>query len=291
MAKKGKGSGSWALALLGFAAGILAVVVFIRLTEPDKPPMEAPKPQAVVPLPDAAPVAEPAVEPPKTFVPPPRVSIVIDDMGGDLKTFKELMALDAPVTIAVMPHMKHSKEIAAQAHAKGLEVIMHLPMEPKDMGDNDPGPGALLVAMRPDEVRTQMENDLKTIPYAIGVNNHMGSRFTEDEGLMRTVLDVAKKNRLFFLDSRTSSNSVAGRLARELAVSSADRSVFLDNTRDKNYIKGQIRELAAIARKKGKAIGIGHPYPETIAALKEAISELENEGVEVVGLSELVQKR
>lgn len=294
--KRGKGPSSWATAAIGFLVGVAAVFLIIRYAGNDRverPGVSAP-PSEQRPPADTAPRADGgigAVTPLPPVVAPPRISIVIDDMGADIEKLRELMRLDSPITVAVMPHLKYSAKVATEAHARGWEVIMHLPMEPKDMGENDPGIGALLVVMTPEEVRTQMANDFKTVPYALGVNNHMGSKFTEDAGLMTVVMQEVKRKNMFFLDSRTSPDSVAGKLARNMKVDSADRNVFLDNTREKGYIKGQIRELVAIARKKGKAIGIGHPYPETIEALMETVDDLDKEGVTVVRLSELIENR
>lgn len=220
----------------------------------------------------------------------PRVAIVIDDMGQDLRKLDELLKIGAPITVAVLPRLVHSRDVALGAHSSGLEVILHLPMEPKNSGpeEHDPGKGALLTGMRITDVKARIEEDLKDVPYATGVNNHMGSLFTEDTELMRAVLEVIKSKDLYFLDSRTTSASVANRLASEMGVRNGMRNVFLDNNRDEDYIRGQIKELAAIAKKRGKAIAIGHPYPETLEVLKENVSMLKSQGIEVVRLSDLI---
>ncbi len=292
--RKNRGLLKWGgLFVLGFVAGAAFVFFlfengYIPRPSPEVTLPTAPKPEER-PLPPEAPLAPEAPQPPEARY-YPRVAIVIDDMGQDPKKLKELLMLKEPITIAVMPHLRYSREVASEAYSNGLEVLLHLPMEPRDTEDHDPGKGALLTAMSADEVRAQVERDLKSVPNAIGINNHMGSKFTEDEALMRAVLQVVKKKEMFFLDSRTSSNSVAGRLARELGVRNADRNVFLDNNRDVKYIKGQISELVSIAKKRGKAIGIGHPYPETIEALKETVSELDGKGIKIVRLSEIIEQ-
>lgn len=281
----------WAVLLAGFIAGVAVVLLLVKFSGLFVPVRPARPKVATLPPPPPPEVAGPIAPgaPPAVGKPYPRVAIVIDDMGQDMARLKDLVALNAPITVAVLPNLIHSKQTATEAHQRGLEVLLHLPMEPRETGSNNPGKGALLVDMGPDEIKRKMEEDLKTVPFATGINNHMGSRFTEDEGRMRTVLGVVKKKKMYFLDSRTSPHSVAGRLAAELGVRNADRNVFLDNTLEKDYIKGQIAELVAIAKKHGSAIAIGHPHPQTIEAIKESLESL-NGSVEIVGLSEIVDK-
>lgn len=293
--KKKRGPFFWGLAVLGSVTGVVALIILFNYTDLIRAPGKQAQPPPVKPVP--AEPEKPAAKPPeKTETAPPpearhyaRVAIVIDDMGQDIKKLNELLKIDAPIAIAVLPNLKYSKETAGLAYRSGHEVLLHLPMEPRDSVDNDPGKGALFTAMTSDEVSRQVEDDFRTVPFAIGINNHMGSKFTEDEALMRTVLEVVRRRHLFFLDSRTTSNSVAGRLAREMGLKNAERNVFLDNTRDRTYIKAQIAELAAIAKKRGSAIGIGHPYPETIEALKGSVADLSADGIEFVRLSELLK--
>jgi len=301
MARKKKGSSlSWLLLTLGFVAGVGVALFFFKffvVPGPEAPPVKPPSTAVRAPEPPAPayPVEPPAApEPeavPETVVKPParaRLAIIIDDMGPDIRKLKELLEVGGDLTVAVMPDMRDSARIASLASSKGLDVIVHMPMEPKEAGEHDPGDGALLVAMTPEEIRARVEEGMKTVPGAIGINNHMGSKFTESSGGMREVLKVVKKNEMLFVDSRTTANSVAGRMARELGVPSADRNVFLDNTRDVEYIKRQLNEAVRHAKKNGRAVAIGHPYPETIRALKEAVPALASEGVEVVGVSEVV---
>ena len=287
---------------MGFLIGVAFVMAVFRFgvldfgkTAPEeKPsaryvPLLPPKPAPTTPpaprVPTAPPVIGAAVEKKS-----PRLAIVIDDMGPDIDKLRQLLDVGGPITVAVMPHQRFSRETADEAYVNGLDVLMHLPMEPKDLNAHDPGKGALLVAMTPPEVRAQMENDLATIPHAIGINNHMGSRFTENEPLMGEVLEVLRGKDLFFLDSRTTARSVAIRLATRMGVPNAGRNVFLDNTREVGYIKKQIFEAARLAKKNGTAIAIGHPYPETIQALREALPELAASGVRVVRLSEVIEQ-
>lgn len=288
----GRGPIPWGLVVLGFVLGAAVLMLVVELGPYFKPalpqkaeiPLEKP-PEETKPEP---PVQE-KVEKPAPQPSYPRVAIVIDDMGQDLKKLKEIFQLNAPITIAILPYLSHSADEAREAHARGIEVLLHLPMEPHDTADNKPGKGVLLTAMSEKEVRAQVENDLTSVPFAVGVNNHMGSKFTESEPQMRVVLDEVKKREMYFLDSRTTPRSVGGRLARELGMRSADRNVFLDNTRDKAYIKDRINEAVNIARKNGVAVAIGHPYPETIEALREAVPVLQASGVRIVKLSEIIE--
>ncbi|MEE9614828.1 MAG: divergent polysaccharide deacetylase family protein [Thermodesulfobacteriota bacterium] len=293
--RAGKGKGA---PLFTPAAAVLIVVAFVLgaviaaliggyIDTGSVPPEET----GVAAVPVVPPPPPPRPMPPTPPAPTKasvRVAFVIDDMGGGMKRLRELAEVSAPVTVAVLPHLRYSKEVAREAHAKGMEVLLHLPMEPRDAVTHDPGEGALLTAMTEDEVRLRTRVAIDAIPYITGVNNHMGSRFTEDERLMRAALDVVGERDFLFLDSRTSNRSVGGRVGRELGVRTVERNVFLDNTRDEEYIRGQVEELVAIARKRGGAIGIGHPYPETIAVLLEMIPALIEDGVEVVRLSDLV---
>lgn len=294
MAKK---NSSWAIAAIGFVAGAALVLVILKFTDYFEKPGKPVSPSASIP-PEERPAPPPLVTPPPApeEIPPkvpektgPMLAIVIDDMGRDINILRELAEVGAPVTVAVLPNLKHSKETAEEAHSKGIEVILHLPMEPRDLKGNDPGKGALLTAMGPEEIRKRIEADLSQVPYAKGANNHMGSRFTEDKDDMRTVLKALKERDMYFLDSRTSPASVAGKLAREVGIKNFDRNVFLDNNQDVAYIKRQLAEAISISKKKGKAIAIGHPHPETIQALKESVSELNANGVRVVPLSELME--
>lgn len=305
--RKGKGFSTWGLVFIGLIIGVAAVLLFLNYRRMETPsrPVEPPAlhlPPSdtrhdippVTPLSVTRPASPPAVPPtPSSWVVSPaalpRLAIVIDDMGQDLRKLDELFKVGAPITIAILPHLQYSEATATRAHSRGWEVILHLPMEPKGSDENDPGKGALWTAMTPAEVRGQLDGDIKAVPYAVGINNHMGSKFTEDAALMREVLAVAKKKKLFFLDSRTSAKSVASLIAREMGVASADRGVFLDNERDVASIKLRIIEAVRMARRHGSAIAIGHPYPETIRALQEVVPGLSGDEITVVRLSELVK--
>ena len=218
-----------------------------------------------------------------------RLAVVIDDMGRSIGRLDDIIALDVPITIAVLPHLHRSTEVTAKATEQGLQVLLHMPMEPVNVEVNDPGRGAIFTEMSDEEVRSTLLDAVETLPGIIGLNNHMGSKFTADEEKMKVVLDVLKSKDLFFLDSKTIAKSVGVESARELNVKAAARDVFLDNEQDQLYIEGQLRKALALAKRKGTAIAIGHPYPETIDAIKAVMAEGDFEGVTVVGVSELIE--
>ncbi|HHL40668.1 MAG TPA: divergent polysaccharide deacetylase family protein [Deltaproteobacteria bacterium] len=231
----------------------------------------------------------PPPSPPSPAARGPRLAIVIDDLGYDLNAVRGLLEVDAPITLAVLPHLRHSRRAAQMAYDSGREVILHLPMEPRNSRDHDPGRGALLTSMSERDIVDNLLADLDAVPHLSGVNNHMGSRFTENERLMELVLRELKERGFFFLDSRTSGRTVAARVARRLGLRTVERSVFLDNERDRSRIRARLREAVRLARRNGSAVAIGHPYSETIEVLKEEVPALARQGVTVVRLSSLAR--
>ncbi|MBI5970110.1 MAG: divergent polysaccharide deacetylase family protein [Deltaproteobacteria bacterium] len=285
--RKKNSSFSWGVAVAGVVIGAAALAVFLfYVVYPARPPETIVRPPVLTPK---KPVIETPIPAERGGI--PMLAIVIDDMGRDMLTLDALFDVGVPINVAVLPHLRRSRETAVSVHKAGWDVLLHLPMEPKGSDKNDPGRGALWTGMTPDEVRAQMSLDLDTVPFAVGVNNHMGSKFTEDEPLMKDVLLDIKKRRLFFLDSRTSANSVAGRIAAEMGVPSVDRNVFLDNERDVVSIKARIAEAVRVAKKKGFSVVIGHPYPETIAALKQTLAGINNKDARIVRLTEALNVR
>ncbi|HSH12214.1 MAG TPA: divergent polysaccharide deacetylase family protein [Desulfurivibrionaceae bacterium] len=215
----------------------------------------------------------------------PLLAIVIDDMGYQKQLDADLLHLNLNLTFAFLPESPHTPEHAELAGRLGREVLLHLPMEPSDQRW-DPGPGALTLAMTPAERAAVFTRDLARVPQAVGINNHMGSRFTEDQAAMQDLLGLVRDRRLFFLDSLTSPASLGYTLAREMGVKTCRREVFLDNVREPDRIRAQIRELLAVAERQGWAVGIGHPYPQTLAALREARPEILSRA-KLVGVSHL----
>jgi polysaccharide deacetylase 2 family uncharacterized protein YibQ len=199
-----------------------------------------------------------------------------------------LLGLNIPLSFALMPQAPYQTQIAAEARRHGNDVLLHLPMEPHDYPQVNPGKDALMSQMKPHELSAHLQAALRMLPTAIGVNNHMGSRLTEDEQAMHIVMRDLKQHDLFFLDSRTSSASQAYRIAREVGLKAAQRNVFLDHDTRPEQIAQQLHRLAALAQTRGYAIGIGHPYPVTLNALKQALPTLRQAGITLVPVSHLV---
>ncbi len=236
----------------------------------------------------------PAVGPETAPAPAPRgpgrarVAIIFDDAGYSLRAAREVMELGRPVTISVLPSLPYSTEIAEEAPEHGVQVILHLPVQP----DNPAlplGPGGVTVDMGDDTIRHVVASDLATVPTAVGANNHMGSRGTADPRVMRAVIDVMRERRLFFVDSLTSPRSVASRIAREMGVPTGVRAVFLDNQDDEGYVRAQFRELIKIAEARGQAIAIGHVGKVTARVLREMLPEFDEAAIRLVPVSQLVQ--
>ncbi len=220
--------------------------------------------------------------PPKAYR--ARVAIVIDDLGHNPRIAEEVIEL--PVTLSILPYRPYSRWIAEEARKRGREVLLHLPMEARDPGE-DPGKGALFTNMSEEEVREMVRRDLEALPYLTGVNNHMGSRFSADQRLMKVVLGELKGRGLLYLDSKTTPDSKGYLLARKMGIRALERDVFIDNKRDVDYIKGQLRRLMEKAKRKGVAIAIGHPRPSTVKAIREMLPVFEEEGIELVPLSSI----
>jgi hypothetical protein len=219
----------------------------------------------------------------------PRAAILIDDLGQDLEAARRFLALELPLGFSVLPFLPHSKEVAREAAARGREVILHLPLEPWDGEHKKAGPGALFLVQGESEWRRRFREALDAVPGSVGVSSHMGSRFTEREDAMEVVLRELRGRGLFFVDSLTSPRSVGHRAARRLGVRSARRTVFLDHERREEAVAVQIERLIEGARRWGRAVGIGHPRPETLHALRRAIPRLRAAGVRIVPPSEVAE--
>lgn len=219
----------------------------------------------------------------------PQVAIVIDDLGHDLSTARQFIRLNAPLTVAILPHSPRQRQIARAAQKRGLEVMLHLPMEPKEYPAVDPGPGTLLTTMPPNELVRQLESNLSAIPGVKGVNSHMGSQLTTVSSQMYQIFSILKKRGLYFVDSRTTKHSICRPSARLLQVPFAERDVFLDHDASKTAVRRQLLRLIHIAERYGAAVAIAHPYPVTVETLAEELPRLQ-QAADVVPVSALVKK-
>jgi len=218
-----------------------------------------------------------------------KVAIIIDDMGYSLKALKEILSMKEPFTISILPFSLYDRETALIAHENGLEIMLHLPLQStNDQGKKKEG-GLILSEMSEEEVKETLEENLNRVPYIIGVNNHEGSKITADKILMRPILEGIKEMNLFFIDSMTTSKSIAFSLAQEMGIPSARRHVFLDFKKDENYIKGKMIELLCQAQEKGYAIGICHPSKKTLRVLRKNIYLVKEYNSELVFASQIVR--
>lgn len=220
----------------------------------------------------------------------PQVAIIVDDLGADLEMMQNFIDLRINLTAAILPNVPNAREVAELAHAEGLEILLHMPMEPKNFPKDDPGDKALMVNLSEREVQERLRSYLQNVPWVAGANNHMGSRFTEDREGMKEVLQILREEGIFFIDSRTSPESVAIAEAKQMGISYGERDLFLDNELKEEAIRQQIRKLLTLAKKKGRAIGICHPHQETYAALKKEAQNFAASGVKIVPVSRLLQQ-
>jgi polysaccharide deacetylase 2 family uncharacterized protein YibQ len=219
----------------------------------------------------------------------PVIAVIVDDLGLNRRHTAETIALPGPLTMAFLPYAGDLGRQARAARAAGHELLVHLPMEP--IGAEDPGPDPLLASLSDDELRERLRHAMARMDGYVGVNNHMGSRLTADRRAMAVVMQELQARGLLFIDSRTTPLTVAGAEAHRWGVPHAGRDVFLDNEANIGPIKAQLAMLESVARRTGAAIGIGHPYPETIAALAEWLPTLEARGFSLVPVSALVAHR
>jgi hypothetical protein len=218
----------------------------------------------------------------------PRLALVIDDLGRSLEDLDTLAALGVPITYAVLPFEVRTAEVVSELRRRGAEYLCHLPMEAQ--GGANPGPGALLLSMDHAELEAATRKALAAVPGALGVNNHMGSGIAADRGAITTVVSVVAEAGLYFLDSRTTHETLGYTVAHQLGIPAAERQVFLDTRREREYIRGQFAQFLEAARTRGGAIAIAHPYPETLEVLAESVPLAVAEGFEFVRVSALLEQ-
>ncbi|HEN8711458.1 TPA: divergent polysaccharide deacetylase family protein [Pseudomonas putida] len=213
------------------------------------------------------------------------MSIIIDDLGQSTERDSRTLALPGPVTMAIMPDTPHASEFARQAHKAGKTVILHMPMDPAT------GPYAWHPDIALPELARRLDAALAKVPYAAGINNHMGSRMTAQRGAMTWLMGELQRRHLFFVDSRTSAATVAAAEAQAQALGHVSRDVFLDDVRTTEAITTQLQQGVALARRQGSAVLIGHPYPQTLQVLEQEMPRLRSQGIELVTLTQMIAER
>ena len=239
----------------------------------------APKPRDPLPAPPALPATVSA----------PRVAVIVDDLGARRDVFDPLRDIRRPLTVAILPGLPLSEWTAREAAQAGMEVILDLPMEPYRFPEVDPGPGALLMAMGPQELQAQVGAHLASVPGAVGVTNHMGSRMTEDRTRMRTVLEVLAGRRLFLVDGLASNLSVAYDEAKALGLRAGRRQIVVDHAAGEAGDRVRWDEVAWWAERRGEVIVIAHGHPLTARLLREYVPRWEARGIRLVPVSQLAK--
>lgn len=216
------------------------------------------------------------------------IALIIDDIGNK-PSDEAAFSLPVEVAFSILPMTGLSQRYSAQASAQQREVMLHVPME--SLAGMRLGPGAITADMHEEAIRNTLTQALATVPDAIGVNNHMGSKLTQLSQPMRITMEFLTQRQLFFIDSRTTRYSKAERIARESGVLSTKRNVFIDHSIAPEHIHAQFERLIRLAKKYGYAVGIGHPYPETLNYLNTALKELEQHNVRLVTISDILQSQ
>ena len=219
---------------------------------------------------------------------PPRLALIIDDGGYHLDNLKEMLKLGMPMTFAILPNTPYTRQAASLVHENGGEVMLHLPMEPKDEGRYAIEKDMVKIEMSSPAIQKILREDLRQIPYVRGVNPHMGSKATEDPRVMEAVMDVLKDEKLYYIDSHTTPSSLGLKAARSIGVPSAQNDKFIDAVRKPEPLKEALRAAMIKAKKEGKAVAIGHLDPLTLKAIQEMIPEIEKAGIKLVFASEIV---
>ncbi len=239
----------------------------------------------------APPPSKPSPKPPPSEkAGPGRVALIIDDMGNSLEVLNDILSLNEAVTIAILPFSTFARETAEIAHDNKREILLHLPLESQNSdGTSYSTDGMILAGMSEDEILRILRDDLTQIPFLSGVNNHMGSLLTAEAPVMRTIFGLLKERNLFFVDSRTTAQSVAYNEAVRMGIPATSRDVFLDADEDRRMIKSRLLELFRIAQRRGTAVGIGHPFPETLKVLKENFHLFRDYNLRAVPVSRIIR--
>jgi len=222
--------------------------------------------------------------------PLPRIAIIVDDLGYQLAAGRRAINLPGPIAFAVLPGTPQGRELARFANERGKEVLMHLPLEAVDY-QGPAEPGAMMLDMSRSVFRTTFAEAIATVPFAIGVSSHRGSLLTRHPGHMVWLMEeIRERESLFFIDSYTTHESVALQIAAESGVTATRRDVFLDHEQSALTVLHELERLKMKAREQGQAVGIGHPFPETLEVLERELPKLREQGFELVTISELLSK-
>jgi len=221
-----------------------------------------------------------------TSLTPAKISIIIDDLGNNLASGKRAIALPGPVTYAFLPHTPYATRLAQSAYQQGKEIMLHAPMS--NQHGRALGSGALTQRLSRAEFIRSLCQSIQTIPHLHGVNNHMGSSLTREPLQMKWLMQELLQQKLYFVDSRTTADSVAWQVAELEQLPYAKRDIFLDHRKDSEAIAEQFHKLLEIARKRGYAIAIGHPYDETINYLSNVLPRLSAQQITLVPVSALI---
>ena len=220
----------------------------------------------------------------------PAISIIIDDLGYQHKAGLRALKLDGDITYAFLPRAPFTRQLAERAYRQQKEIMLHLPMESD--AENRLGPGALTQCMSEKEFKNRVRTSLAAVPHVRGFNNHMGSYLTKNPRLMGWLMQALMfRDDLYFVDSRTTIDTVAQQEAERRHIATTRRDIFLDYERDAKIVADQLVELVHHAQRYGTALAIGHPYPETLAALEAWLPSLQQQGIELVPVSQLIQRR
>ena len=210
------------------------------------------------------------------------ITLIIDDIGYNLRNGLRAVNLPGAVSYAVLPHTPYSQRLAKTAHQQGKTVMLHAPMT--NVHQREPGPGTLSSSMNRETFDQELKEALADIPFVQGVNNHMGSELTQDSERMQWLMEEVSKRRLFFIDSRTTAKSVAAETARSNGVPSMSRDVFLDHIRTPEAVNEAFDALIRKAKRNGHAVGIGHPHRITLDMLEDRLPELQAQGIRLISV-------
>lgn len=244
-----------------------------------------------IPAPKAPPVVKPPAPPSKTVSAKPvagTIALILDDWGNSETVLPFIDAVNVPIAIAVLPKLPLSKKTAEHAYARGKEVMIHLPMEPHYTAEKYPNDYLIKSSMSSAEVKKLIDESLRTIPFAQGMNNHMGSKATEDRTLVKIIYSYLKQKDFFFVDSATSEQSVCEDVAKDLKVPFTKRDIFIDNKADRVYIEERVAELARLAQKHKLIVGIGHARPLTLEILQAQIPILQKKGFKFITVKQMI---